>query len=86
MILLFLLEIPLQLLTFLVQWFPQIYELPMGLDTVLQQGMGYFFFLVSVFPPFGTLYTAFLIVMGFKIAIMILNSLPLIGKFLWRNR
>lgn len=54
--------------------------LPWGIDNILVSGVGGYRMLMTVFPPFGTILSAFLIYFGFKIVIRLLRMIPIIGK------
>lgn len=84
MLLWLLAQMPITLLNALTSWLPKVTELPMGLDAILIQGMGYLLFLFDFFPPLQTLYTAFLVVMSFKLALKVFAMLPIVRHLLFR--
>jgi len=57
-------------------------KLPLGIDAVLVQGVGYIRFLIGVFPPFGPLYAALLWVIGFKVLLKIVAMIPVVRGLL----
>jgi len=80
MLIYLLVQIPLTILNALTSFFPKVDSLPLGLDGILTQGMGYLFFLFTVIPPLGLLYDAFLIVITFKIGVMVFKTIPILGR------
>lgn len=84
MILQFLMAVPIVILNGLTQWLPSVTVLPMGIDSYLVQGMGYLQFLISVFPPMGAIYNAFLFVLSFKLGIKLLAMIPFVNKILYK--
>lgn len=75
-----LLQIPIALLNVLTVWIPEVTELPLGLDTILSNGIGHVRFVFTIFPPLEAVYNGFLIVVAFKIALKIFKSLPIVGR------
>lgn len=74
----------LNLLTF---WLPQeksgtVYLLPWGLDEIMVSAVSGFKAMIEVFPPFGIVFNAFLIYLGFKIVLRIVRMIPLVGKYI----
>lgn len=63
-------------------WWPVITELPFGIDAVLVQGMGYFNFLRSVFPPFDALVEGILFVFWFKLTVKLIALIPIVRNIL----
>jgi len=60
-------------------WFlPVVTELPFGADAILSQGMGYLYFIMGIFPPLQILYTGFLWVLTFKIAMLFIRFIPVL--------
>jgi hypothetical protein len=57
-------------------------SLPWGIDSILTQGVNGYKILAESFPPFGIIFTAFLILLGFKIALKLLKGVPLLGRTL----
>ncbi len=57
-------------------------SLPWGLDNILQQGVNGYKVLAISFPPFSIIFGAFLILIGFKIALKLLKGVPLLGRTL----
>lgn len=53
--------------------FPVVTELPWGVDSFFASGIGYFRHMMEFFPPFSTVLDAFLLYIGFRLAIIILR-------------
>lgn len=68
----------------IIQIFPSmsVSTLPFGIDSILVQGMSYFKFLITVFPPFGVLWEALLLVIGFKILLKLIAMIPIVRGLL----
>jgi len=77
-----------QVLGFFAGFFPSdpscscVTSLPWGLDSIISSGVNGYKEIASVYPPFNTILTAFLILLGFKIAVQLLKAVPLLGKTL----
>jgi len=56
----------------LLSWIPDVTTIPF-VDEYLSTGMGYFVFLMTIFPPLVTIYSAFLFVMWFRINMILLR-------------
>lgn len=56
---------------------PTVTTLPFGIDAVLVQGMGYFRFMVSVFPPLQVMMQGMLAVISFKLALKVIAMVPI---------
>ena len=54
--------------------------LPFGIDSILVQGVGYIYFLASVFPPISAVLTGFLFIIGFKILMKFVRLIPWFGR------
>ena len=57
-------------------------QLPWGTDAWISQGITGYEILAQSFPPMGVVMTAFLIYIGFKIAVQLLKMIPIIGRSL----
>ena len=72
--------------TFLGQFLPGYdtvpLQLPWGTDVWISQGITGYKILAQSFPPMGVVMTAFLIYIGFKIAVQLLKMIPIIGRSL----
>lgn len=55
-------------------------KIPYGIDEILLQGIGGYNMLSTYFPPFQVVLTAFLIYFGFRLALMIIRAIPILGK------
>jgi len=62
------------------QYFPIVTELPFGSDAILSTGMGYIHFVIAVFPPLGIMLSGFLVIIGFKMLMLVLRAVPIIGR------
>lgn len=69
----------------LTSFLPEVDVLPLGIDSILVQGVGYINFLKVVFPPIGTIYTGFLVIMGFKLTLKVIAMIPIIKGLLYKN-
>lgn len=73
-------------ITYLGQFLPGAGQVPLllpwGLDTWVNQGVQGYKVLAISFPPFSVVLDAFLIYIGFKIAIRLLKAVPILGKTL----
>ncbi len=56
--------------------------LPWGTDSFIVSGVSYFKLLTQYFPPFQTVFDAFLIYLGFKVLVMFGSGIPVIGHML----
>jgi hypothetical protein len=54
--------------------------LPWGLDNIVTQGVMGYRILAQSFPPFTVVLNAFIIYLGFRIALQILKVVPILGK------
>lgn len=52
---------------------PEVLVLPWGLDEFMISGVSGFRSLMEFFPPFGTVLTAFLVFIGFKLSVLLLK-------------
>lgn len=59
---------------------PIITELPWGIDSVLVNGLGGYRAMAVFFPPLTVVMTAFIIYLGFRIVVMVIKAIPVIGK------
>lgn len=84
MLLWLILQMPITLLNAATSWLPQVTALPLGLDAILIQGMGYLLFLFDFFPPFQALWNAFIIVMSFKIGLKMFAMIPVLRHMLFK--
>lgn len=60
--------------------FSDVTVLPFGIDSILVQGMGYVRFISGVFPPIGSIIDGFLFILAFKMIMIFLRIIPLIGR------
>ena len=64
-------------LALLFSWLPDGTTLPtfgsVNLDTVFSNGVGYYRFLATIFPPLTTVLTAATIYLGFKVVMLIIK-------------
>jgi len=56
------------------------YSSPFTIDTYLSTGMGYLMYLVSVFPPLGTIYYGFMTVLYWRAFVLFLKILPFTNR------
>lgn len=59
---------------------PAVTELPFGLDALLTSGINNFMYVKDLIPPLGTLFNAFLWVVGFKIGLKLFLMIPIVGR------
>lgn len=59
--------------------------LPFGIDAILVQGMGYIWFIVSVFPPLGIIIDGLLFVLTFKLALKLVAMIPIVKGLLYKS-
>jgi len=59
-------------------WLPVINVLPFGIDSVMVQGVGYLWFINTVFPPMGPLMIGFATVLGIKMSLWFLRTIRVI--------
>lgn len=57
-------------------------QLPWGLDDMVTSGVNGYKVLALSFPPFQVVLTAFLIYLGFRLALKALKAIPLLGRTL----
>jgi len=60
-------------LTAAFSWLPVVETLPLGMDSALELAFGYFNVVMGLIPWLGTLYTAFIWYLGYKITVLILQ-------------
>jgi len=69
-----------------INWFrellPDATTLPWGTDQILLDGIAYLNFFTTVLPPLQTLLTAFIVYMGFLLALKVINLIPIIRNIL----
>lgn len=70
------------MLSALVLVFPTVTALPFGIDSVLQSGINYLYFIVLIIPPLGAMYSAFLWVLGWKLGLKLFKMLPFVGRMI----
>lgn len=80
MLLLTLLNLITAIPTVIFSLFPKVTALPFGIDSILVQGSGYIHFLVGVIPPLGIMLNGLLYIIGFKILMMFIRIIPIIGR------
>lgn len=80
MLIKYFIDIILDLIGFLTSLFPVVTQLPFGIDSILVQGFGYIHFLAGVFPPIGAVLTGFLYIVNYKLLMMFIRVLPLVGR------
>lgn len=68
------------ILTLLVGWLPKVNALPLGLDQYLTAGMGYMWYLFDIFPPFLIMWNGLLWILGWKVLLIVVRMIPLIGR------
>lgn len=78
MILNFILQWIVNILSFIVSWLPTVTELPYGSDSVLLTGIQRFNYVKTVIPPFDTLFDAFMWIMVWKITLYVLRWMRII--------
>jgi len=59
-------------------WFPDVDSLPFGVDETLSSAFALFHKLAEFFPPFATLYTAFMWYVVAKVGIRVLAMIPVV--------
>lgn len=80
MLIYFLIQLPVIFLNAITAFVPTVETLPFGLDTILADGFGWFFYVAEVIPPLGSMYEAFIWVIGFKITMRLLLMIPFVGR------
>lgn len=80
MLLTALLQLPVSFLSVLVSIFPTITQLPWGLDDIVVSGIGYIHYMALILPPIGILLQGFMYFIYFKITMMFLKMIPIIGN------
>jgi hypothetical protein len=79
-----LVSIFLQLLHSIISTFssvlPDASVLPFGIDAILVSGFGYIHFLSNLVPPLQIMLNGFLFVFGFKLVMMVVRAIPIIGR------
>ena len=72
------------IVTFLAQFFPGNGQVPLllpwGIDSIMVQGVQGYKILATAFPPFTVVLNAFLIYIGFRIALQLLKAVPVLGR------
>lgn len=61
-------------------FFPEVTELPFGIDDYLETAVGRIRTLAESFPIFDTVLTAFLYYIAFRIGLKLILTIPVIGK------
>lgn len=56
------------------------FRLPWGVDNILVTGVSGYKMLAQYFPPFTVVLDAFLIYIGFKLAVRLLRMIPMVGR------
>lgn len=78
------LDLLISFIGFLTGWLPNsgdaVLKLPWGIDDLMVQGVNGYKILAEAFPPFNVVLSAFIIYLGFRIAMKILRMVPLFGK------
>jgi len=59
---------------------PVVTTLPFGIDALLVTASGYAHFVFEVFPPLGIMFSGFMIILGFKMSMLIVRAVPVVGK------
>lgn len=59
--------------------FPRIETLPFGMDEPLVTAFGNFNAFMDMFPPLHITFVAFMIYLGFRVAVLVLNNIPFIN-------
>lgn len=57
---------------------PIITELPLGMDSAVSSGFGYFKEFMTLYPPIAIIFNAFIWYMGFKLVLLILRNIPVL--------
>lgn len=73
MIIFFIIQLVILIISLFFAPFPTISELPWGIDTFLSNGMSYYRQLMVYLPPLSTVLSAFLIYIGFRLSIIVLR-------------
>lgn len=73
MIIFWLITFVISIISFIFYPFPTITEIPWGVDSFLVNGVGYFKALMEFFPPLSTVFSAFMIYIGFRVSIIVLR-------------
>lgn len=82
MVISFLLQLSLSILNWVSNLLPNASVLPFGVDSVLSTAVGYFRFFAVLIPPLGTLMTAFIIYLGFLLALKVVKLIPVLRNIL----
>jgi len=61
------------LLNAVFSWLPTVEVLPLGMDSALTTSVGYFRGLMSIFPPFETLFIVAFWYLSFKLVLVVLK-------------
>lgn len=59
---------------------PIVSVLPFGIDPLLVSGMGNIRYIITAFPPLGIILTGFLFVLSWKLLVVVVRMIPIIGK------
>jgi len=84
MILLLILNTLYSVIAIILFWLPSADRLPFGIDSILVQGSGYLHFLAGLFPPIEAVLNGVLFILGYKLIMVIVRVIPLIGR-MFRN-
>lgn len=85
MIVIFLFKVLIAFFNGLTSFFPTVSLLPFGIDVILLSGVGYVRFIATVFPPLGSLLTAFLIYLGVIVTLKVVAMIPIIKGLLYKT-
>ena len=66
----------------ILSFLPKVTKIPFGIDSVLVQGMGYFHFIMGLFPPLSIMLNGFLVIMGFKVTLKLIAMIPIVRGLL----
>lgn len=71
MLLFLLISLILALSQVLTAFLPSATTLPFGIDTFVVTAFSYFYAFIDIFPPMGVILQAFLVYLGFKLALLV---------------
>jgi len=87
LILTFLLAVVNVIPNLIISIFPalDIHTLPLGIDAILVQGIGYLNFIKAIFPPLAVMWEALMFVIYFKLGLKVIAMIPFIRGILHRT-
>lgn len=80
MIIYFLLNFVVAMVTFIFDWLPKVTELPFGLDAILVTTFGYWYGFLAVMWPLEVVWVCVLWYYGIKIGMIFVRMIPFVGR------